>query len=87
MSTIAIIFTIFGCYRIIQINIQCENLEIELISQGNGKGHYIKYEQGAFAAIELQPGAYTFGDVVCNSEGDEQRFDLLKGEQKLPEFK
>ena len=60
-------------------NLGCEALSIELISQTQDTRQNIVFTTGAFAAAQLAPGTYTFGDVTCKNAQDEQSFDVLSG--------
>lgn len=60
-------------------NLDCEQLEINLSSQNASKTHTLRYTQGAFAAVNLPKGSYTFSSLSCTSKqfGQEQFDDLL----------
>lgn len=59
-------------------NLNCETLDIELISQARDIPQHLKFGAGAFAAAELPLGTYKFGDVTCAKESGTQTFDMLK---------
>jgi hypothetical protein len=62
----------------ISSNLGCESLEIEL-RPDSGEGTYnLKYDKGAYAAVELKPGNYQFGKVTCSIDGSYQVLDVLE---------
>jgi len=58
-------------------NLNCETLDIELISQTDDTRQYIRFGSSAFSAVELPSGTYAFGGVTCTNKKDAKVHDLL----------
>lgn len=59
-------------------NLNCVTLDIELVSKTQDTPQLIRFGKGAYAATELPPVVYTFGDVTCVKKGGTQTFEILK---------
>lgn len=58
-------------------NLNCDTLNIELISKADDSVQYLKYTTSAFAAISLPLGRHDFGQVICTTNKDREVFDML----------
>jgi hypothetical protein len=58
-------------------NLNCETLDIELISQADDTRQHIRFGSSAFSAVEVPSGTYAFGGVTCTNKNDAKVHDLL----------
>lgn len=59
-------------------NLECAQLEIEMISRDQQTSAELVFGGGAFSATELAPGDYTFGQITCvDGHRGTESFDLL----------
>ena len=65
-------------------NLNCETLDIEMVSQAQNIRRFIRFTSGAFAAAELPEGTYSFGEVTCTKQEGAQTYDLF--EDKVAPF-
>ena len=57
-------------------DLQCEQLDIEFISE-SGTTQMLSYTTSAFAALDLQPGVYAYGNLTCTRDGTAESFSVL----------
>lgn len=67
-------------------NLNCETLDIELVSQANDTRENIRFTTSAFAAVDVPSGAYSFGNVICTNKGRLQAHSLLGEKMALLNF-
>lgn len=59
-------------------NLDCAQLEIEMVSSDQNTSAELVFGTGAFSAAELSPGDYTFGAITCvDGHRGTESFDLL----------
>ncbi|MEL6693060.1 MAG: hypothetical protein AAFQ12_08490 [Pseudomonadota bacterium] len=59
-------------------NLECAQLEIELVSNEQDAPTELVFGNGAFSAAELSPGDYSFGEITCvDGHRGTETFDLL----------
>lgn len=57
-------------------DLHCDQLDIELISE-SGAIQILSYTTSAFAALDLQPSLYSYGDLTCLRGGTAESFSVL----------
>lgn len=59
-------------------NLDCAQLEIEMVSSDQNTSAELVFGNGAFSAAELAPGDYSFGAITClDGHRGTETFDLL----------
>ena len=59
-------------------NLDCAQLEIDLVSSDQKASSQLVFGNGAFSAAELAPGNYSFGDITCvDGHRGTETFNLL----------
>ena len=59
-------------------NLDCAQLEIEMVSRDQKTTAELVFGNGAFSAADLAPGEYTFGNITCiDGHRGTETFDLL----------
>ena len=59
-------------------NLECAQLEIEMIARDQQASAELVFGEGAFSAAELAPGDYSFGQITCiDGHRGTETFDLL----------
>lgn len=61
-------------------NLNCDKIEIELVSQLDLRSQTLQFIPEAFAGAKLAKGSYKYGDVKCISNNAIQTFDSLLSE-------
>lgn len=66
-------------------NLNCDVLNIELASEDNNFATQLSYTDGAFAAVTLPSGMYSFNNVICVNADKVETLDLIS-EKVTPFF-
>jgi len=61
-------------------NLGCESLNVELLPSSGESVSHLTFSDGAFAAVDVQPGIYTFGKVTCSKDGETSVLNVLEGQ-------